>query len=273
VRQWRRSGSHGAAVLAAVLITWGLHHLDYPVLRARGAWNPWGYYLDVLFALAVGMGIVIVVLEELDRRTGALERLSTRMLRQHEEERRRVSMELHDQTAQVWAAVKLQLGLIREQAAPEVAPRLDRVLGLVDAGIRSIRSVTTNLRPPLLDDLGLPAALRALTRSFAEESGLAIEFSGPADLPPLSDEASLAVFRAVQEALSNVARHSGATRAAVRVRVDHGVLALDVFDNGRGVRPDVLTSGAGRECAAGSVELTSTGGAALTIRIPLAHAQ
>src|SRR5436853_1841785 len=152
-RQWRNTGSRGAIVLAAVLFTWGLHHLDYPMLRAKGAWNPWGYYLDILFVLAMGIGIVILVLEELDRRTKELERLSANMVHQHEEERRRVSLELHDQTAQVWAAVRMQLGVIREQASAQLTPRIERVLDLVDAGIRSIRSVTTNLRPPLLDDL------------------------------------------------------------------------------------------------------------------------
>ena len=178
-RQWRTTGSRGAAALSAVLATWGVHHLDYPILRAKGAWNPWGYYLDILFVLAMGIGIVILVLEELDRRTKELERLSARMVQQHEEERRRVSMELHDQTAQVWAAVKLQLGLLREAVPTQLSSRLDRILALVDTGIRSIRSVTTNLRPPLLDDLGLAPALRALVQSFAEQSHLAISFESP----------------------------------------------------------------------------------------------
>src|SRR5439155_16016318 len=101
-RQWRATHSRGAGVLAAVLVVWGVHHLDYPLLRARGAWNPWGYYLDILFILAVGIGIVIVVLEELEQRlrtvrslSDDLHRLSARMVEQHEEERRRLSRELH----------------------------------------------------------------------------------------------------------------------------------------------------------------------------------
>lgn len=234
--QWRRSGSRGAAVLAAVLCAWGLHHLDYPILRAKGAWNPWGYYLDILFVLAMGIGMVILVLEELDRRTNELTRLSSRMVRQQEDERRRVSLELHDQTAQVWAAVKMQLGLAREAAPPPVAARLDRALDLVDAGIRSIRSVTTHLRPPLLDDLGLVPALRALVHGFAEETHLAITFDAAEPLPAVSDDAALALFRALQEALSNVARHSAATEVIVRLAVTKGELTLVVRDNGHGFK-------------------------------------
>ena len=72
----RRVGSSGAALLAAAFALWGLHHLDYPFLRARGAWTPWGYYLDILFALAVGAGILLLVLDDLRRGLGALAALS-----------------------------------------------------------------------------------------------------------------------------------------------------------------------------------------------------
>jgi signal transduction histidine kinase len=281
VRPWRASGSRGAAVLAFVLVVWGLHHLDYPLLRARGAWNPWGYYLDILFVLAVGIGIVILVLEQLDRRTEELERLSQRMIEQHEADRRRLSRELHDQTAQVWAAVKLQLGLLREGAQAQHAARLDRVLELVDTGIWSIRGVTTTLRPPLLDDLGLVPALRALVQSFATQTGLTISFTASGD-PRLSDDAGLALYRALQEALSNVARHSGATSADVQLTVAGDELTLVVRDNGRGFDP----LAGGREPRAalgltgmrerihalrGTVTLESSAGASVTVRLPMIH--
>jgi signal transduction histidine kinase len=283
-RLWRRTRSRGAAILAGVLLTWGLHHLDYPLLRARGAWNPWGYYLDILFVLAMGIGIVILVLEELDARRTELERLSTRMVRQHEEERRRVSLELHDQTAQVWAAVKLQLGLVREASPPPVAARIGSVLDLVDTGIRSIRGVTTNLRPPLLDDLGLVPALRALVTSFAEQTGLALSFEAPAHVPRLSEDAQLALFRALQEALSNVARHSGASAARVSIAADKDQLTMRVEDNGHGIAPDAQHQAPGtwglrgmRErigALHGSVHLESERpGAALTVRIPMGDAR
>ncbi|HEY8174393.1 MAG TPA: sensor histidine kinase [Gemmatimonadaceae bacterium] len=279
-KQWRTSGSPGAAVLAGVLVIWGLHHLDYPILRAKGAWNPWGYYLDILFVLAMGIGIVILMLEELDRRTRELQRLSSRMVQQHEEERRRVSLELHDQTAQVWAAVKMQLGVIREQAATQLVTSIDRVLDLVDAGIGSIRSVTTNLRPPLLDDLGLLPALRALVQSFAEQSGLDISLDAPAELPAVSPDAGLALFRALQETLSNVARHSGATTARVQLVAANGELTLVVRDNGRGFPLPTSHSpisyglaGMRERISAvhGSVVVASDAGALVTVRVPLTN--
>jgi signal transduction histidine kinase len=283
-RRWLATGSRGAAVLAGVLVAWAVHHLDYPVLRAQGAWNPWGYYLDILFVLAMAIGIVVLMLEELDRRTRELERLSARVLRQHEDERKRVAMELHDQTAQVWAAVKLQLGLVRERAPENLGPSLDRVLGMVDAGITGIRGVTTNLRPPLLDDLGLVPALRALAHDFAEQTGLEISFDAPGDLPQVSGETGLALYRALQEALSNVTRHSGATRAEVHLDLLAGQLTLTVRDNGRGIADAARVQGsvvapslgiAGmRErvgALAGSVTLTSasSGGASLRVTIPV----
>ena len=282
-RQWRRTRSRGAGMLAFVLFTWALHHLDYPILRAMGSWNPWGYYLDILFALAMGMGIFVLVLEELDSRTRDLGLLSARVVNQQEEERRRLSLELHDQSAQVWAAVKMQLGLMREHAAPDEAARLDRVLGLVDTGIRSIRSVTTNLRPPLLDDLGLVASLRALAQGFAEQSGLAIDFAAPREVPPVSADAGLALYRAVQEALSNVARHAGATRAEVRLELVKNELIVSVVDDGRGLpRGDAdpsapppaslgLTGMRERITAVrGSVEVRSQQrGTAVTVRVPV----
>lgn len=280
-KQWRATGSRGSAVLAGVLLTWGLHHLDYPILRAKGAWNPWGYYLDILFVLAMGIGIVILMLEELDRRTGELQRLSARMVQHHEEERRRVSLELHDQSAQVWAAVKMQLGVIRERATSDLATSIDRVLDLVDAGIRSIRSVTINLRPPLLDDLGLLPALRALVLSFAEQSGLDIAFEAPPQLPPVSPDTGLALFRALQETLSNVARHSGATSASVRLAADNGELTLIVRDNGRGfplaashIPASYGLAGMRERISAvhGSVAVGSDAGALVTVRVPLTNA-
>ena len=228
----RRTRSFDAWVLAGAFVLWGLHHLDYPFLRARGAWVPWGYYLDIVFTLVVGAGTLLLVLGE---RSAELERLQRRMLRQHEEERRRLSLHLHDETAQLFTAVKLQLGVLREQADAALALRLDRVLGLMDEGILSIRNLTNDLRPSLLDDLGLLPALRSLAGESAARYGLPIAVEAPDRVPPLSPDAELALFRALQEALANVAEHAGATRATVRLRVDGDAVVLEVRDDGKGL--------------------------------------
>ena len=397
LRYRRRVGSSGATVLATAFLLWGFHHLDYPFLRARGAWNPWGYYIDILLTLAVGTGILLLVLDDLRRGLGALSdlsgdlqqagrqqdvldallarpltlpavrgsalfltddgrprfvrgagvygvsmepapdghatellaraitsglpqvtgewkdrsagaypyaavlpllrnqagvgalvlvgdardpftalddrflvalgqqvgaalentdlyrrleartvelaRLSARMIEQHEEERRRLSRELHDETGQVFSAVRIELGVLRDGLPAAQTARLDQVLGLIDKGIRSIRSVTNDLRPSLLDDLGLLPALRSLVAEFSERSGMRVDMDAPPSLPPLSEEAELALFRALQEALSNVLRHAQARSVDVGISVNREGVLLEVRDDGRGpngVQPEEL---------------------------------
>jgi signal transduction histidine kinase len=388
----RRVASSGATLLAVAFILWGLHHLDYPFLRARGAWNPWGYYIDILLTLAVGTGLLVLddlrrglgalsdisgdlqhagreedvldallarpltlpavrgsalflvedgktrfargagvyhdgpdptsdgpagdllaralasglpqvtgdwsnrsaagaaypyaavlpllrheavigalvlvgdardpftalddrflvalgqqvgaalenadLYRRLETRTVELARLSARMVEQHEEERRRLSRELHDETGQVFSAVKIELGVMRDGAPPAQAARLDQVLGLIDTGIRSIRNVTNDLRPSLLDDLGLLPALRSLVADFSERSGMRIGLAAPATLPPLSEKAELALFRALQEALSNVLRHAEARSVDIGISVSRDGVLLEVRDDGRGLTTD-----------------------------------
>lgn len=231
---WRERGrdaAPGAGLLSLSLLLWGLHHLDYPLLRAQGAWVPWGYYLDIAFSLLVGAGGMMLVLGD---RTRELERLQRRMLKQHEDERRRLSLHLHDETAQVFTAVRLRLGLLREKAVADTAEDLDRALALLDDGLASIRSVTQDLRPVLLDDLGLAPALRALAEESADRFGLVLEVQVPPTLPKLGDDAELALFRALQEALSNVARHAGAKTVSVEVVADGRNVRLTVADDGAG---------------------------------------
>ena len=382
IRFRRITGSLAAGLLGGAFFLWGLHHLDYPILRAQGAWNPWGYYLDIIFLLAVGAGILMLVLEDverglaalaalsgelqrgeaataasgallvralvlpgvrgsalydratgrvsrgvgaceswqtappppeiapliteamthgrpisgsalpshafaavlpvrhgievtaalvivgdardpftalddsflsalgqqvgaalsnaeldrrLQRRTAELQRLSVRMVQQHEDERRRLSFELHDETAQVFSAVKLQLGIVREEVAQSSADRLGRVMELVDDGMASIRSVTAALRPSLLDDLGLLPALRALAADFEARIGVETRFTGPEQLPALTEPAELALFRGVQEGLSNVARHADAGHVTVELRLRNGGLAVQIQDDGKGL--------------------------------------
>jgi signal transduction histidine kinase len=128
----------------------------------------------------------------------------------------------------------MELSVFDADVRPEAKGRLARLMQLVDTGIRGIRNVVNDLRPSLLDDLGLLPALRSLVAQFAERSGLEVGFDAPRSLPSLSKEAELAVFRALQEALSNVARHAAAKVVDVRLRVSEGALWLTVSDDGRG---------------------------------------
>ncbi len=131
--------------------------------------------------------------------------------------------------------MKIELGVLREGAAAPVATRLDRALDLIDTGIRSIRAVTNDLRPSLLDDLGLVPALRSLASEFADRSKVGIDLTLSGGLPPLSKDAELALFRALQEALSNVARHAEARTVAIRLVVEGNEVILEVRDDGRGI--------------------------------------
>jgi signal transduction histidine kinase len=215
----------------------------------------------------------------LRRRTEELERLSGRMIAQHEAERRRLSLELHDETAQVFSAVKLQLGMLREEVPDHQAERLGRVMDLVDDGMASIRSVTDALRPSLLDDLGLLPALRALVTDFENRTGIAASFGGPDSLPRLPDQAELAIFRAVQEGLSNVARHAESDTVRVQIASVDSCLRIAIEDHGRGFGSAEGGSEARlgltgmRERVAGvggsvTVETRREGGTALHIDLP-----
>jgi signal transduction histidine kinase len=279
----RRHPSAGATVLASTFILWALHHLDYPLLRARGVWTPWGYYLDILFTLGVGAGILLLVNHELNEglmaRTSELEHLSRRMVKQHEEERRRLSLALHDETAQVLASLKMQLGSVAERVEAPLRDRVIRAMELVDTSMLGIRNLTHGLRPALLDDLGLLPALRSLIAEFEAHHGRKVDFSAPETLPIVSDEAEVVVYRALQEGLSNFARHTAVPAVQVALSGRPGWLRMEITDAGPGFDASRLDehghlglTGMRERASAvgGSVEIRSAParGVRLTIEVP-----
>jgi signal transduction histidine kinase len=204
------------------------------------------------------------------------------MVHLHEEERRRLSRELHDETAQVFAAVNLELGALHESVPDGFGPRLDRARGLVETGIRGIRNLTRDLRPPLLDDLGLLPALRALVGNFRNQGDLEVTLDASENIPPMPKESELALYRALQEALSNVVRHSDASRVEVYFRVEGETwVSLEVRDNGKGLHPKVEEGGGEHMGLTGMRERFSAlggrvllrnspeGGAVLTVDLPI----
>jgi len=228
---WRRdrlARSTGARLLAWTFLLWGLHHLDYPLLRAQGSGVLLGVFMDVTLLVLVAVGTLALVLGDeraaLAQRTTQLEHLSGLLLRAQEEERRRIARELHDEAGQTLTALKIQLDL---EGRADASARVAEVLG-------RIRDVSELLRPRALDDLGLAPALRAHVEDFARRTRIDVrlELDESTGWPP---EVALALYRVAQEALTNVARHSGARHAWVQLarRRDEGRLVVE--DDGRGM--------------------------------------
>ncbi len=229
---WRarqRIHSRAAPVLAWTFLLWGVHHLDYPLLRAFGAGALYGVFVDVLFLFAIGLGMLFIVLGDESRklatRTAQLEDLTRLLLRAQEDERRRIARELHDEAGQVLTAVKIELDLEGRQDAG----------ALVGRALAQVRDLSNLLRPSVLDDLGLGAALKALADDFSARTrvGSSLDLKGATRrLPP---DLEVVIYRVIQEALTNIARHAHATMATVRLVIDDRHALLTVEDNGRGL--------------------------------------
>jgi two-component system, NarL family, sensor histidine kinase UhpB len=177
--------------------------------------------------------------KDLASRAEQLSAVSRRLMRVQEEERTRIARELHDELGQLLTAAKLELSPLRESVAvPESIARVQRVLALLDRTLESVRRIAYELRPPLLDDLGLASAIESEVSAFQKRMGIECEISVRSTEIELDSERSTAIFRIVQEALTNVARHAHATRVEIRLRQSPSEVLLDVRDNGRGITPE-----------------------------------
>ena len=164
-----------------------------------------------------------------------------RVVRAQEEERGRVSRELHDQAGQLLTALQYGLTRARKLAQdPPLEEEIDGLLTLVaDTGGR-LRSLARDLRPAVLDDLGLVPALRAYTREFSERIGIPIQLSAMGPVPRMPSDSETTVFRVVQEALTNIGKHARAHHAWVTLHVEDGHLEVRVRDDGCGFDPASL---------------------------------
>jgi two-component system, NarL family, sensor kinase len=175
--------------------------------------------------------------------TDSLQEAREGLVTAREEERRRVRRDLHDGVGAALAGLRLQLDSARELVSDELAAKLldSAADGLTDA-VRDLRQVTDDLRPAVLDDLGLVAGLEALA-GRVRHPGLAVELTA-APLPALPAAVDVACYRIATEALANAARHSGADRVDLDVRMSGAQLCLTVRDNGRGL-PESPSAGLG----------------------------
>jgi PAS domain S-box-containing protein len=221
--------------------------------------------------------------DDLKRQQQELRELSARVLEAREEEKTRIARELHDELGQLLTALKMDLSWLRERLPPgEAADKADGMAQMLDHTVTATRRISADLRPLMLDDLGLAEAAGWLVEDFSKRSGIQVEARIAEEIPleDLSKSASTAIYRAVQESLTNIARHSGAKHAWVLIEVDDGALYVEIEDDGRGIAPEDLAKGRSlglrgmRERVAflgGGLEIgrAARGGTRLRLRMPL----
>jgi len=220
---------------------------------------------------------------ELSERTEQVRELSAKLLSLQDEERRRLARELHDSTGQMLAAMKMVLDEMRIEAKePKFAALVNQSIELNDEMSRQLRTMSYLLHPPLLDEVGLPSALRWYTEGFAERSAIKVDLQVSDGFDRLPQEMEIAIFRVVQECLTNIHRHSGSPTASVRLNRTDDAVDVEISDTGQGiasdrVRGDRIVSGVGlmgieerMRQFGGSVKVTSSeNGTLVNAGIPL----
>ena len=176
--------------------------------------------------------------EQLRASRTALRSLATRQQDIREDERSRIAREIHDSLGQALTALKLQLVAAQDAAAtetPALSARLAETALMVDDLVKSVRRIATELRPPILDQLGLPAAVQWLAQDFARRTSIRCQTSIHPTDGAITNELATALFRIVQEALTNVLRHAGATRVDIELGVKSGCVTVEINDDGSGI--------------------------------------
>lgn len=172
-----------------------------------------------------------------------LRNLAARLQAAREDERASMAREIHDEFGQALTGMKMDLKGIENQLPPEAAAlrqRFQSLYELINTTVRNVRKLATTLRPGVLDDFGLVAAIEWQAREFETRTGITCHFREIPEDVPLEKEQATALFRIFQETLTNVARHAAATRVEVRLFMDDTNLCLQVQDNGKGIKSDEI---------------------------------
>jgi signal transduction histidine kinase len=251
------------------------HSIGHPVVDENGEVTEYiGTVMDVTASKRAE--------QELQHSFDQLRALAGRLQSVREEERTRVAREIHDELGQALTAIKIDLAaLIRDLPGDSGAQRQrsQSILKLLDEAIQSVRKIATELRPGILDDLGLVAAVEWAAEEFQARTGTKCELSLPGMDIALDQERATALFRILQETLTNIARHAKATRVDVRLAQENGDLILEVHDNGQGIGEEQLSTGSSlgilgmRERAlllGGELTISGdpTSGTTVSVRIP-----
>ncbi len=213
-----------------------------------------------------------------------LRELSASLVEAREEERRRIARELHDELGQRLTALKLEMmACQREHPGLAVGERAQRMLDMLDDTVASTRRIAMELRPLMLDDLGLPEAIDWLLKEFSRRTGIEVDTRLDEGLQALAPQLATTIYRIVQEALTNITRHARARRAAISLVLDDHELLLTIQDNGVGFTQGTRARNPGSFGLLGirervlllggqlSVGNAPEGGARLVVRLPLAQ--
>jgi len=182
---------------------------------------------------------------EVDVRKQAEEQLrylSVRLMTLQDEERRRIARELHDSAGQTLAAIKMTAAMIEQtgRAVPGLRELIEELNVLADEALQEVRTTSYLLHPPLLDESGIASAARWFVEGFAKRSGIDVSCDIPDDLARPPRDCELVLFRVLQESLTNVHRHSGASAADIKLALDSDQLKLAIADNGSGIPEERL---------------------------------
>ena len=223
-------------------------------------------------------------IEQLRESRESLRALSVRQQQAIEKERRRIAREIHDELGHQLSVTRMNLAWIAKRLAQmpaDVQPLLQKVEAtsqLIDATVRSARRLTTDLRPGVLDTLGLPAAIEWGANQFEIQTGIRCEVKLAAHPVRLDDETATALFRILQESLTNVARHARATKVKIQLKIEEGAVSLEIQDNGKGIKPGHIVDarsygilGMRERVGAldGVIDFESAGGTRVTVSVPL----
>jgi signal transduction histidine kinase len=174
--------------------------------------------------------------ERLTESEDKLRRLAAHLISVREEERAHIAREIHDELGQVLTGIKMEVGwLAKRLKEPELLEKTDSMSKLIDSTVQTVRKIATGLRPEMLDDMGLVAAIGWQAKDFQKRTGIRCRVKLPPETTKLDIDVATTAFRIFQEILTNVARHSRATRVDIDLGVTDEQVGLEVHDNGVGI--------------------------------------